>query len=118
MELAKKLKERTNNFSTVPKRPLTPPLEVPVKKLKSILKNASPTTSSETATKKDSNALPEDFFDGKSINGVQSVKLQQHEQKMEVDEPSTNEVLPEGFFDDPKLDAKVITYTNIMIIRK
>lgn len=39
IELAKKLKEKTNNFTTPLKRPLTPPLpEVPEKKIKGKIK--------------------------------------------------------------------------------
>lgn len=95
VELAKKLKERTNNFTKPLKRPLTPPLEVPEKKIKGILKNGT-STASETA-----NA---------------SVVIPLRENKPDVPqtqpepEPQPNtengDVLPEGFFDDPKLDAK------------
>ncbi|KAL1506333.1 hypothetical protein ABEB36_005717 [Hypothenemus hampei] len=108
IELAKKLKEKTNNFSTPLKRPLTPPLpEVPEKKLKGILKNStSNSTPSVTLTQNTTGSL------GilKSIKSVSSNLIIQkddsHNTKTaeDVDDKSA---LPEGFFDDPILDAKV-----------
>lgn len=89
VEQAKKLKERTNNFTTSMKRPLTPPLETPPeKKPKSILKNG------------------QNLQKGKPSNVV--IVTEKEEETPEQDEPSAenNEMLPEGFFDDPKLDAK------------
>ncbi|RZC35324.1 zinc finger protein 830, partial [Asbolus verrucosus] len=107
VELAKKLKEKTNNFTTPLKRPLTPPMEVPQKKIKGILKNAG-TNNTVSESKDNKSTLPEDFFDSKSSTGPAILPVKKFEDKMEVDDPSKNlnEVLPEGFFDDPKLDAK------------
>lgn len=91
VEQARKLKERTNNFTTSIKRPLTPPLEVPPeKKPKGILKNSQ----------SNQRVAPSNII-------VVTEKDEENKQE-EPDEPvkENNEVLPEGFFDDPKLDAK------------
>ncbi|XP_072378674.1 zinc finger protein 830 [Diabrotica undecimpunctata] len=116
IEIAKKLKERTNNFTQPLKRPLTPPLpEVPEKKIKGILKNAPVSKKTETnidnGLKEKNNALPDDFFDSKSksqsTSKTVSTEKEQEVDKMEVDQVSDGkDELPEGFFDDPKLDAK------------
>ncbi|KAG5882930.1 hypothetical protein JTB14_012657 [Gonioctena quinquepunctata] len=111
VEIAKKLKEKTNNFTTPLKRPLTPPLpDVPEKKIKSILKNsgASATQSVESIneSKVEKNHLPDDFFDSKSTNGVKSIMKKKDDNPEEREAPETKDTLPEGFFDDPKLDAK------------
>lgn len=104
VELAKKLKEKTNNFTTPLKRPLTPPLEVPEKKLKGILKNSA---SSEASTP--TGEVPDDFFDnrkGTTNNAPPILPIKKAPEKMEIEEPT--DAIPEGFFDDPKLDAKVL----------
>lgn len=118
VEIAKKLKERTNNFSQPLKRPLTPPMVVPTKKVKGILKNAKPLpekimagVQQETVVleekKNDSNGLPSDFFDSKIKKiGVLQTQTKPKEDEMEVEVPKDDSALPEGFFDDPKLDAK------------
>ena len=111
VELAKKLKERTNNFTTPLKRPLTPPMEVPEKKLKGILKNANTTSKNEDAAPtNDKTDLPDDFFDSKLKLGPPILPVQKPTSNMmEVDHDplkEATETLPEGFFDDPKLDAK------------
>ncbi|XP_044258567.1 zinc finger protein 830 [Tribolium madens] len=101
VDLAKKLKEKTNNFTTPLKRPLTPPMEVPQKKIKGILKNSNSSRSEESNDKD----LPDDFFDSKSQHGPPILPVKKPpEEKMELDD--NTETLPEGFFDDPKLDAK------------
>lgn len=109
VERAKELKERTNNFSTVPKRPLSPTETTSTKKLKGILKNSKTVTSNDV--KNDSNSVPDDFFDKNETDT--NIKLSRTIVKgdaMEVDDSDNKgEVLPEGFFDDPKLDAKVFT---------
>lgn len=89
VEQARKLKERTNNFTTPLKRPLTPPLEVPEKKLKGILKNSQDTPKIVSSN-------------------IVVITENEEEKKPPVEElpKDNNEVLPEGFFDDPKLDAK------------
>lgn len=91
VEQAKKLKERTNNFTTPVKRPLTPPLEVPEKKLKGILKNGQNKQS---------------VVDVSSIVVVTQAEETDKKQEVVEDIKESGEVLPEGFFDDPKLDAK------------
>uniref|UniRef100_A0A1B6LLH5 Zinc finger protein 830 n=1 Tax=Graphocephala atropunctata TaxID=36148 RepID=A0A1B6LLH5_9HEMI len=94
------------------KRPLTPPPFVPAKKLKGILKNA-PTPK-----------LPEDFFESKIKSkttpdvGVdeapdEPTEMPQSAEAMETEAGAEEEgaglskdPLPEGFFDDPVMDAK------------
>lgn len=77
-------------------------MEVPEKKLKGILKNSN---NKNEDTKED---LPDDFFDSKLKSRLPILPVKKNpDPKMEVDEgKDVNEVLPEGFFDDPKLDAK------------
>ncbi|KAJ8965351.1 hypothetical protein NQ317_012858, partial [Molorchus minor] len=103
IQLAKKLKERTNNFTSPLKRALTPPIAVPEKKTKGILKNSQTTENLEDPTK--STDFQEDFLN--KTNGHQIKILQQlgPNGKTEIME-SEGKDLPEGFFDDPKLDAK------------
>lgn len=109
VETAKKLKERTNNFTVPLKRPLSPPRDVPEKRPRGILKNSAEATSVNLTI--GGEKLPQDFFDNKKApggpvrNGGKREERTNHEQSMETDE-----VLPEGFFDDPKLDAKVIYF--------
>ncbi|XP_060524415.1 zinc finger protein 830 [Cylas formicarius] len=98
VEMAKKLKEKTNNFTTPLKRPLTPPLpDIPDKKLKSILKNGNQTQTIDLPVTRAHQNLPSDFFDN-------NIKTPTSAPKNKVEEQT--ETLPEGFFDDPKLDAK------------
>lgn len=114
MEKAKKLKEKTNNFTTPLKRPLTPPHEVPAKKPKSILKNGTAEREAEAEDAADaegshanSKGVPDDFFDSAKVQPPKLVKSSSSkEEKMETEEVDDTK-LPEGFFDDPKLDAKV-----------
>ncbi|XP_050295901.1 zinc finger protein 830 [Anthonomus grandis grandis] len=110
IEIAKKLKEKTNNFTTPLKRPLTPPLpDVPEKKIKGILKNAPP-TSLKTVSSTEA-PIPSKEKDGTSGNNSLATKAIPQEktvepgQNKEVNEELAGE-LPEGFFDDPVLDAK------------
>lgn len=90
VELAKKLKEKTNNFTTATKRSAAEQPEIPTKKIKGILKN------SQT---KDSDA---------SYTVIPIAPQEKHNKTLDTQEvPKQNdESLPEGFFDDPKLDAK------------
>ncbi|XP_044761411.1 zinc finger protein 830 [Coccinella septempunctata] len=116
VELAKKLKERTNNFTTPLKRPLTPPLQVSSKKPKSILKNGSTTSKVEEVNKNNQvdgdsskSELPVDFFDsstGNKAKNIQGKKQKVGEKPADQTFKESGETLPEGFFDDPKLDAK------------
>lgn len=90
--------------------------EIPEKKLKGILKNSSsqPTASTLVITSQPaqsnktpdaepantSSGVPDDFFDSKPKSEPADSK--HSDDKMEVDD----EPIPEGFFDDPKKDAK------------
>lgn len=126
--LAKKTKlenpVKTPNIQTF-KRPLSPTQDTSTsKKIKGILKN-----SSQPVVQTKSN-LPADFFDdnSKQVNGA-SAPMQKSESKdkdptvntmdvkhMEEEEKEKEKekikdvnlpILPEGFFDDPVMDAKV-----------
>ncbi|XP_076766871.1 zinc finger protein 830 [Xylocopa sonorina] len=115
------------------KRPMSPAQEPSTnKKLKGILKNST-TNSIQVPT-----SLPSDFFDSpKQVNGttqsnttvitqktengneiVQEKDLKSTETQDEKDKEKSKDVnqpaLPEGFFDDPVLDAKVrnVEYKN------
>lgn len=112
--LAKKLKEKTHNFTVPAKRPAPPAPEfisaVPTKKIKSILKNSS-TVNSKIDDVKGKQSIPEDFFDTKTKSSIKkeliNIKKSDNE-SMEVDSiVNGDEIVPEGFFDDPILDAKV-----------
>ncbi|XP_072761672.1 zinc finger protein 830 [Anoplolepis gracilipes] len=105
----------TSNISSF-KRPPSPSQDTLVnKKIKGILKNSN---LSEVQTKSN---LSIDFFHNNSIkaNGVSMQKLESKDstvsttniQHMEVEEEKVKDtnltILPEGFFDDPVMDAKV-----------
>lgn len=102
------------------KRPPSPPTrsEVPIKKVKGILKNSG--------NVKIPSALPADFFDAPAGREVASPVVKNSEKAVvnisnykpaestpveaeQVQEAESNNsaALPEGFFDDPILDAKV-----------
>lgn len=126
--LAKKTKletentSKTSNTSTF-KRPISPSQDTSTnKKIKGILKNSHQPI---TQTKSD---LPADFFDNNvtQVNGAsvstqkseikdsasnladtQSMEIEAEKEKMKDISPA---VLPEGFFDDPVMDAKVNLY--------
>lgn len=128
IELAKKLKDKLQTTtSPAIKRPATPPsIEVPQKKLKGILKNANTTTTATVTTA--TNPIPADFFDSKPSVQTSSyfeatlqktsirkdlVNFNREERNAEqsatvstATKMETDEVLPEGFFDDPVKDAK------------
>ncbi|XP_041764051.1 zinc finger protein 830 [Anopheles merus] len=133
-ELAKKLKDSSAVDSVEPRNapnvnlkrtggPDTGVDTVPVKKIKGILKNSSQTGATQ-------DALPHDFFDdaANSANVPSSIRKDlvniklpekhrgQVAEPMELDHTEKDvggslimvdeEKLPEGFFDDPKMDAK------------
>ncbi|XP_034173731.1 zinc finger protein 830 [Osmia lignaria lignaria] len=134
--LAKKTKLETESPTATTrtfKRPTSPQEPTTNKKIKSILKNAT-----VQSTQVPSN-LPSDFFDkpSKQPNGMvlsntsvikkrseddkehekelKNVKAQEeNEKEIERDKDANQAVLPEGFFDDPVLDAKVrnVEYKN------
>lgn len=106
IELAKKLKEQ----ATAPKRPASSDdnSTIPQKKVRGILKNSSNT-----------DKVPDDFFDAPkkltfsietksdiSNTKIENFNSKNSKQETDIKESPTAEVLPEGFFDDPKLDAK------------
>lgn len=106
---AKKLQEAVKNTETAPKRPHSPQLDEPIKKVKGILKNSTSVVK----------GVPDNFFDLGVKSEVRNVEFSktvaENIQKTNVEEAKNlgNDDLPEGFFDDPKLDAKVM---NIFII--
>lgn len=102
------------------KRPSSPfKPDVPDKKIKSILKNGGGGVSSSQS------ALPDDFFDKPSATIASNIpsNVNKESKKEVAKEPEANEdvemsekedekdasqaQLPEGFFDDPIMDAKV-----------
>lgn len=113
--LAKKLKEKTHNFTVPAKRPAPPTPEivsaVPTKKIKSILKNSSTINHKNGNGKGQKSKVPADFFDTKTNSSIKkdliNIKKSENE-SMEVDSVvNGDEIVPEGFFDDPIQDAKV-----------
>lgn len=123
--LAKELKQKTQNFTETVKRPATPPpSQGPPKKLKGILKNSitKQVSNDEDDNQKgstmmdDDGDLSNDFFDGKSsivksdlININRKTKEQKEEEQASAAAAAAAaeaDELPEGFFDDPKQDAK------------
>lgn len=105
--IAKELKEKVKMIPerVLPpsrKRPATPPPRVvsqPVKKLKGILKNSNSTSNDDEMT------VEKEWIDKSLVNinrgGIKSEKMDVEEQL-----PGTSE-LPDGFFDNPREDAKV-----------
>lgn len=127
VELAKKLKDKLQTTSPAIKRPATPPTnDVPQKKLKGILKNSVPATVATVSTAQTpTNSIPADFFDSKPSIQTSSyfeatlqktsirkdlVNFNRDERNVEQNPTNvkieSDEVLPEGFFDDPVKDAK------------
>ncbi|XP_018330118.1 zinc finger protein 830 [Agrilus planipennis] len=113
IEKAKQLKEKTKNFTTPVKRTATPQTpEVPEKKLKGILKNASSIQMpvQELSVEIKSGQLPSDFYEN-SAESSKSVS-NENDRSVKTEADSTKDIehvdvtLPEGFFDDPKQDAK------------
>lgn len=95
-KLQEELQKKATSSS---KRSHSPQPEEVTKKPKSILKNA--------LTKQ----VPDDFFDNdkpQNIKQSEENKVAVKPIETEENKNTTNEeLLPEGFFDDPKLDAKV-----------
>lgn len=135
VELARQLKEKTNNFTTATasKRPGSPTaFAIPTKIPKSILKIKTTSSTEKELTDSKANSLPvklshsnntskvENFFERtlkKTTIRSELVNIkrnndaanfsEKHEDtaQMEIDE-QLDEQLPEGFFDDPIKDAK------------
>ncbi|CAG4993517.1 unnamed protein product [Parnassius apollo] len=132
VEQAKKLKELTNNFTEGKvrnKRPCGSVIEAPQeKRLKGILKNAhespvipvqahkinAPTVASyhdEEIKRSVFPMLPADK------EGTQEAEVPSENIVMEADskvQTSNDQPIPEGFFDDPILDAKVSIFSNLL----
>lgn len=92
VELAKKLKEKTNNFTTAAKRVAPELSEVPKKKIKGILKNSQTKDNSTSYTVV-------------AVTETNNSKVLETQEEQNTSKQN-DETLPEGFFDDPKLDAK------------
>ncbi|KAJ8912456.1 hypothetical protein NQ315_002822, partial [Exocentrus adspersus] len=101
VEKAKKLKERTNNFTTPLKRPLTPPLDISNKKIKGILKNSNSSDPGITRIEPEDNETQTINLPITKRSDIKSIQKKDTE-----DISGSKDSLPEGFFDDPKLDAK------------
>ncbi|CAH4031536.1 unnamed protein product [Pieris brassicae] len=115
IEKAQKLKELTKNFTDgkVKKRLSTTLSDAPQeKKIKGILKNSSECVSASLKPKNDApviyshhdeqiNRKPLSLAPEQNI-ADSSIKEKKIEEEAKIDQP-----IPEGFFDDPKLDAKV-----------
>ncbi|XP_044859429.1 zinc finger protein 830 isoform X2 [Mauremys mutica] len=74
----------------------------------SVQKNEIPPTAQETVA----NALPADFFDNKTtaapiVSHSGSIQKAEVQEKVVERKENTAEALPEGFFDDPEVDARV-----------
>ncbi|TFK01046.1 Zinc finger protein 830 [Platysternon megacephalum] len=73
-----------------------------------VQKNEIPPTAQETVA----NALPADFFDNKTtaapiVSHSGSIQKAEVQEKVVERKENTAEALPEGFFDDPEVDARV-----------
>ena len=106
VEFAKKLKERTDNFTKTPKRPHSPTPVAPQKKLKGILKNSA-ASKQEVENENVSNDECDSVKQLDESDTLNSLADQVQLEAVEVAEVMESSTLPEGFFDDPKLDAKV-----------
>lgn len=132
---AKKLKSQPIEPATtgVSKRPSTFSEPQVQKKVKGILKNAEPIPANVKAS------LPADFFEKPSClsssipktnlkndsisNNVEKLNLDDKEIKekdstegKEKDSKGSQSAIPEGFFDDPEMDAKVIFFHNFFYL--
>lgn len=128
IELAKKLKDtKSSTNSNILKRPASPNNNISTKKIKSILKNNTVVSSTQN--------VPSDFFDTNlhmskikhdstdAVNitqqDVKSRNINKNSSRTTADDTMSNsnsELLPEGFFDDPKLDAKVSSRICIILL--
>ncbi|XP_013190284.1 zinc finger protein 830 [Amyelois transitella] len=121
IEKAKKLKELTNNFTVgkIKHKSASPPKDVPPeKKIKGILKNAVPCTPTLTVQPKN-NAPQIISYHNEEIKRLPlntviqptTSKIDELPKVAEVVDSlkalQTDQPIPEGFFDDPILDAKV-----------
>lgn len=120
VEKAKKLKELTNNFTVgkIKRKLISPTRDVPVeKKLKGILKNASEAVTSIVS--KSTNNVPHiisyhneeikrsPLIPGLPIERKQDPQTSTETQEQDLKTQLPDQPIPEGFFDDPILDAKM-----------
>ena len=85
----------------VAKRPASPAKEVSPKKAKA-----------QVSSNPKSSGVPDDFFDKpptkkSAVKQVEDVEMDESISKVEQNKKEADNCLPEGFFDDPVLDAKV-----------
>lgn len=122
VSLAKKLKDKLQGKPLPPTSKAMPTLagikrtievmrsEVPEKKVKGILKNSSSSSAQLMHVIPTNGTIPKDFFEtnGKTetLSNVQ-ITDEKESEKVEENMQVDDEELPEGFFDDPKKDAKV-----------
>lgn len=121
--LAKKLKDKLEGKPLPPTSKAMPTLagikrtievmrsEVPEKKVKGILKNSSSSSAQVMQNIPSTNGtIPKDFFETngntETLSNVQ-ITDEKESEKVEENMQVDDEELPEGFFDDPKKDAKV-----------
>ncbi|CAK1546161.1 unnamed protein product [Leptosia nina] len=116
IEEAKKLKEKTKNFTDgkVKKRVSNSTTEAPQeKKLKSILKNSGDSVPTALKPKNDAPIIyshHDEQIKRKPLNSTTAEiteTAKDNNEKRKEDESKPNAPIPEGFFDDPVLDAKV-----------
>ncbi|XP_059046052.1 zinc finger protein 830 [Achroia grisella] len=120
IDKAKKLKELTNNFTVgkLKQKRMSPPVDVPAeKKLKGILKNAGEAV--PTVAPKYNNNAPHiisyhneeikrsPLISGPPVESKQELQASTDIQEQDIKVQSSDQPIPEGFFDDPILDAKV-----------
>ncbi|XP_030028164.2 zinc finger protein 830 [Manduca sexta] len=117
IENAKKLKQLTNNFTVGKlkhKNPSPPREAPPEKKIKGILKNTTPAV----IVHKPKNTAPQivshhdEEIKRAPLNTAEKITAEDGEQssdssKESKEQPVSDVPIPEGFFDDPILDAKV-----------
>ncbi|ENN79799.1 hypothetical protein YQE_03757, partial [Dendroctonus ponderosae] len=111
VEIAKKLKEKTNNFTTPLKRPMTPPMpDIPEKKVKGILKNGVAPSAKATGSGTNNALQINDQSEKPGATHVLSLQQMKNRQKEAAHEDpgdqNASTSIPEGFFDDPIQDAK------------
>lgn len=106
VEEAKRLKETTNNFTTASKRPLDVTTEIQAKKLKGILKNSNASTYVDDISSTQNGNVGSNAETFKDVT-ADSVGNKQDEEMIVDGKDDHSTAIPEGFFDDPKQDAKV-----------
>ncbi|XP_047510208.1 zinc finger protein 830 [Pieris napi] len=115
IDQAQKLKELTKNFTDgkVKKRLSTTPSDAPQeKKIKGILKNSGECVSASLKPKNDAPVIyshHDEQINRKPLSLAPEQNIADgslKDKKIEEEEAKSDQPIPEGFFDDPKLDAK------------